>query len=216
MTPTPISPVPNALLLTTPSCAHCAALKIILEKLLGEGLLAQVDIVGVTEQPTIAQQYAVKAVPWLKLGPIQLRGSQTETELRQWLGLLDPSLPATGLFAHLLETDALDQVIALIEQQPDLLPDLLPLVTDAELDLKIRLGISAVFETFEGLSVLQQIISRLHELAGHEHPRVRADAAHFLSLTHSHEARVLLQQLTRDADREVREIATEALQQEHQ
>ena len=216
MTPTPISSVPNALLLTTPSCAHCAALKIILEKLLGEGLLAQVDIVDVTEQPTIAQQYAVRTVPWLKLGPIQLRGSQTEAELRQWLELLDPSLPSTGLLAHLLETDALDQVIALIEQQPDLLPDLLPLVADVEQDLKIRLGISAVFETFEGLPILQQIIPRLRELAGHEHARVRADIAHYLSLTHSPEARAFLQQLTRDADREVREIAAEALLQQQE
>lgn len=204
------------MLLVTPGCAHCAAIKRILDKLLNEGLLAQVDIVDVTQHPAVAQQYAVKSVPWLKLGPIHLQGAHTESALRQWLALLDPSGSATPLLAHLLQTDALDQVIALIEQKPDLLPELLPLAADPHQDLKIRLGISAVFETFEGLPILQQMIQPLGTLASHEHARVRADAAHYLGLMHSPEAEPLLQQLALDADREVREIASDALQPSEQ
>ena len=208
----PKSPTTQAVLLVSPGCAHCAATKRILDKLLHEGLLVQVDIIDVTTHPAIAQQHSVKSVPWLKLGPIHLAGAHSETELRQWLEQLNES-NAAQLFAHLLKSNALDQVIAMIEQEPARLPELLTLVEDPEQDLKIRLGVSAVFEGFENQPVLQQLVGPLAELAKSEYARVRADAAHFLSLTHSPEAIAFLQQLAQDTDHEVREIANDGLQQ---
>lgn len=202
---------PAALLLVTPSCPHCASIKVILNKLLNEGLLAQVDIVDVSQQPDVAQNYAVKSVPWLKIGPVILRGAQSESVVRQWLSELNPSQPATDLFAHLLQTDQLEQVLGLVQQNPSMLSDFIPLVADQEQDLKIRLGVSAVIEHYEGDPILLQLIPSLVKLVHHEHARVRADVAHYLGLTHHPDAITALKQLSVDKDREVREIAMDGL-----
>ena len=87
----------------------------------------------------------------------------------------------------------------------------LPLVQEADLDYKVRLGISAVFEEMEGDDKLKNIVDDLGELAQHESPRVRSDATHFLALTHSDNAIPYLQQLAKDENKEVREIAGDAL-----
>jgi thioredoxin-like negative regulator of GroEL len=206
------SPDTQAVLLVSPGCAHCAATKRILDKFLQEGLLTLVDIVDVTIDPAVAQKYNVRSVPWLKLGPIHLSGAHSEPELRQWLEQLNEK-NATQLFAHLLKINALDQVISIIEQEPNRLSDVLPLAADPGQDLKIRLGVSAVFEFFENRPELYPLVQPMGQLARSENARVRADAAHFLSLTHSPEAIVFLQQLAQDTDPEVREIANDGLQQ---
>jgi len=203
----------DALLLVTPSCPYCAATKLILNKLLNEGLLTRVDIVDVSKRPEIAREYDVKTVPWLKMGPSVLRGAQSESILREWLEQPNPAVPQTRLIEHLLQTDELAQVIALVERQPSLLVDMIPLLGDIELDLKIRLGISAVIENFEGLPLLNPLVQPLTELAHHEHAGVRADAAHYLAITHSPDAVPILQQLVQDNDSDVREIAAEGLTQ---
>ena len=200
-----------ALLLTTPGCAHCAALKKILDKLVNEDKIDQLDVVDVTKQPDIAGQYGVKSVPWLQLGDFQFRGSMTEKELRQWLDHLNSKQGNSHYIKHLLTNGELNTVIQMVHDSRQDIMDLLPLVQEADLDYKVRLGISAVFEELEGDDKLKNIVDDLGELARHESPRVRSDAAHFLALTHSDNAIPYLQQLAADKNSEVREIAEDAL-----
>ena len=201
----------SALLLTTPGCTHCAALKKILEKLLTEGKLGQLDITDVSEHPEIAGKYGVKSVPWLQLGSFQFQGSLTEKDLRQWIEYCHASDGNTQYMKHLLVHGDLNQVISRVREYPQQIVELLPLVTDAEQDFKVRLGVSAVFEELQGSDILQSNLDELAELAHHGNPQVRADAAHFLALSHSAAALPYLRRLAEDQDREVREIAEEAL-----
>ena len=200
-----------ALLLTTPGCAHCAALKKILDKLVNEDKIDQLDVVDVTKQPDIAGQYGVKSVPWLQLGDFQFQGSMTEKELRQWVDDLSAPDDNSHYIKHLLTNGELNTVIQMVRDGKQDIMDLLPLVQEADLDYKVRLGISAVFEELEGDDRLKNIVDDLGELAGHESPRVRSDTAHFLVLTHSDNAIPYLQQLAKDENNEVREIAGDAL-----
>lgn len=201
----------KALLLTAPGCVHCAAVKKILDKLLVEGLIEELEIIDVSSQPNIANQYNVKSVPWLKLGPFELQGAQHETDLRKWISLLDEPDGMTRYLKHLFATGELSHVIDLIREKPELIENLLALVADEEKDMKIQLGVSAVFEEFEGSSLLQGIVEQLGELSTHENPKIRADVAHYLSLSHSAVAVPFLQMLARDSDREVNEIANDIL-----
>ena len=201
----------NAHLLTTPGCAHCVALKKILEKLLTEGKIGPLDITDVSDHPEIAGKYGVKSVPWLQLGSFQFQGRLTEKELRQWVDNCHSPDGNTRYMKHLLEHGELNQVIGRVREDPRQLVDLLSLVTDEEQDFKVRLGVSAVFEEFQGSDILQATLNELADLARHEKPQVRADAAHFLALSHSAAALPYLQRLAKDQDREVREIAEEAL-----
>ncbi|MGD8566896.1 MAG: HEAT repeat domain-containing protein [Gammaproteobacteria bacterium] len=201
----------TALLLTTPGCTHCAALKKILDSLLKDGVLETLNVVDVTKQPELANRYNVKSVPWLKLGDFQFQGSMTEKELRQWISLVNSRKGDTRYLKYLLENGELNQVIDLIRDHSQSIGDLLPLILDAEQDMKVRLGVSAVFEELQGSDILGATVEQLGELVGHENPQVRADIAHFLALTGDETAIPYLQRLARDTNPQVREIADEAL-----
>jgi thioredoxin-like negative regulator of GroEL len=201
----------KALLLTAPGCVHCAALKKILEKIVAEGLIEKLEVVDITSNPEIANKYNVKSVPWLKLGLFEFQGAQRESELRYWLTQLDTQQGITRYLKHLLETGELGKTINLIIDKPDLMGNLITLVQDEENDMKVRLGVSAVFEEFEGSPLLQESVALLGELISHKNPKIRADVAHYLSLAHTDAAVIFLRKLAQDPDREVSEIANDGL-----
>lgn len=201
----------NALLLTTPGCIHCNALKIILEKLLNEGLLDALEVVDVTTEPELAERYGIKSVPWLKVGPFEFSGAQHEPKLRAWIHRLNSAEGIAEYLKQLLTTDNLNVAIRLIKENPAWRNSLLLLVTDENKDIKQQLGTSAIFEELEGSGFLREMVDRLGELATHSNPKIRADIAHFLALSHDNRATHFLQKLSRDEDREVREIANDGL-----
>lgn len=208
----PLRPVGvHALLLTAPGCVHCAALKNILEKLLREDFIAGLQIIDVSVRPEVAVRYGVKSVPWLQLDSMQFKGSMTEKEVRGWIDRIRLQQSNTYYFKHLLQTGELNQVLDRIEKNPQSIIDLLPLIVEPDLDLKVRLGISAVFEEFQGREILKRIVEPLAGIAQNEPAQVRADIAHYLALTGSESAILHLSQLAQDPDKEVREIAIEGL-----
>ena len=201
----------KALLLTAPGCIHCASLKKILEKIVAEGLIEQLEVVDITSNPEIANRHNVKSVPWLKLGLFEFQGAQRESELRYWLTQLDTQQGITRYLKHLLETGELGKTINLINDNPDLMGNLITLVQDEENDMKVRLGVSAVFEEFEGSPLLQESVEQLGELISHKNPKIRADVAHYLSLAHTDAAVTFLRKLAQDSDREVSTITNDIL-----
>lgn len=207
------TPLTSALLLTTPGCAHCAALKKILQKLLSEGILTSLSIIDVAAQPDVAVRYGVKSVPWFLLGPYAFQGVYPEKDIRTWLTDLRDTAGQSRYFEYALQSGELQQVISMVHKTPEILSGLLSLATNSELDIKVRLGISAVIEEFEGCQVLTDLIKKMIQLADHPQPRVRADAAHYLSLTHHNAVIPVLKKLTVDEDREVRQIAVDALEE---
>lgn len=200
----------NAILLTAPGCAHCAALKKILEKLVTDELIT-LEVIDVASQPEVAQRYGIKSVPWLKLGPFEFSGAQREPELRNWISRVQSAEGIAAYIKHLLATDELALAIKLLRENPAWMHNLLLLVADEDKDIKLQLGVSAIFEEFEGQPLLKNIVDQLGELAEHNNAKIRADAAHFLALSHTEKATALLRRLVRDSDREVREIASDAL-----
>ena len=76
----------------------------------------------------------------------------------------------------------------------------------------VRIGVGAVLEDLATEDLLSGLTGPISRLAASPHPQVRADAAHFLGLTGSQEARSELERLaSSDEDQEVREIALESL-----
>ncbi|WP_455207703.1 thioredoxin family protein [Kaarinaea lacus] len=201
----------KALLLTAPGCVHCQALKKNLEKLLTERVIGQLEVVDVASHPEIAQEYGIKSVPWLKLDAFEFTGAQREPVLRDWIRQLATPEGINAYFKHLLATGELGLAIKLIREHPEFMTNLLALVTDEDKDMKLQLGISAIFEEFEASPLLQSIVERLGELSTHSNSKIRADVAHYLALSHHEKALVFLRKLAQDSDREVREIADDAL-----
>ncbi len=107
----------------------------------------------------------------------------------------------------------LKQVIAVVDQQPRALADLLPIVANPEANMNVRFGASAVLERYAGQAALQALVPALGLLTGHGDARVRADACHLLGLSGSTSAIKYLEARRDDPDAEVREIAIESLEE---
>lgn len=202
---------PEALLLIGPTCPHCSALLEVLSKLVKSGAIAQLNVINVAQRPEQARQLGVRSVPWLRLGEFELEGAYSEGEIEQWLERLRSAEGKSEYYQELLLAGKLDKVIAMTRADSNNLRALLPLVADSELSMKVQLGISAVLEELQGSGGLQEIVQAIGKLAENSSPRVRADAAHFLSLSESEQAVPYLQKLAKDDNAEVREIAEEAL-----
>ena len=77
----------------------------------------------------------------------------------------------------------------------------------------VQATLSAVVEDMVGRPELVDQLPILERLAASGDSRVRADACHFLALTESREAQPLLERLSKDKARSVRETALDCLEE---
>jgi hypothetical protein len=114
-------------------------------------------------------------------------------------------------FHILLMEGSLKTVLEIVQNRPDLLAQLLPIIANPEASMNVRFGASAAFERFAGTPALGALVAPLGELAAHADARVRADACHYLGLSGSVDARKYLEPRLVDESAEVREIAADSL-----
>ncbi|MBA3023206.1 MAG: HEAT repeat domain-containing protein [Gammaproteobacteria bacterium] len=202
---------PDALLFVTPDCPHCATVKHALQTLQQEGQVADVRVVDASAQPELARQYEVRSAPWLKLGIFTLTGAHTLGELRQWVDWAHGEEGKAHYVAHLLTQGGYVQASAFIHADTQRLKPLLSIVADPSANLEVRLGVSALLESYGYSPALQALLPELAELSCHADHRVRADACHLLGLTGSVAAKPYVEACLHDANEEVREIAVDAM-----
>lgn len=203
---------PSATILTTPQCPYCPAVISGLLTLLKAGKIGKLEIINIVEHPEIARQKGVRSVPWTQINALELSGALTGKELEKWVAVARLQQQSDYL-THLLETDRLQQAIEQIKRDPQQLSDLLMLLNDLETPMAVRIGIGAVLEEFEGTALISAVIAPLLSMLTSEHQQVRADAAHYLSLTADREVIPALEPLLHDPDAEVREIAAETIEE---
>ncbi|MGV8933436.1 MAG: HEAT repeat domain-containing protein [Gallionellaceae bacterium] len=207
----PASP-PDALLFIAPGCIHCPVVLQGLSELLKQTLIGKLTVVNVVAHPEIAKEYGVRAAPWLQLGPFTLTGAQTPAELKQWTEWASSEEGAVHYVEHLLKEGGFKKAVAFVAEDTQRLKPLLAIVANPEANIEVRLGVSALLEGYSNKAELQHLLPQLAELTHHADHRVRADACHLLGLTGSASARNFVESCLQDTHDEVREIATEALQ----
>jgi len=205
-------PAPDALLLLATGCAHCPGVLEGLSQLLKQGQIGRLEVVNIVEHPEVAQAAGARSVPWVRIGQFELVGALTLEELTRWVELCDTEAGYVAYLSHLLETRRTDEVRALLEQQPATLPLLIGLLAVDETPMTTRIGIGVVLEELTGSELLGKGLDALAALAESPRANSRADAAHYLGLTHLRAAGAPLRKLLHDEHPDVREIAAEALQ----
>jgi len=203
--------VPDAELAIATGCAHCPVVLAGLAELIKSGKIGRLEVTNIAQHPEFAQQRGIRGVPWLRIGPFELSGAHTQSELTD---LATQAGSETRMMAYLrdsLETGELARVITVCRRSPELLPPLLALAGDLETPFAVRIGVGAVLEDLAADGLLSDLVEDIAGLAASPHVQVRADAAHFLGLTGTVHARVALEQLAEDEDGQVREIAVESL-----
>lgn len=203
----------DALLLITPTCPYCPGMMRILSDLVKQGSLGKLEVVNITVKPEVAAQYGVRSVPWLKLGEFEASGAMDRKEIEKWIALADGRQGHGVMLAEQLQQGGLDDVLALVKRQPEVLADLLSLLNEDDVPLAVRIGVSAAVEAFEEQpEMLRKLVPEMIELTRNKEPATRADACHFLGIAGGEDARTALEACLEDSEGMVREIAKESLQ----
>jgi hypothetical protein len=203
---------PDALLFIAPGCPHCPVVLQTLGEMVKQGSIGRLEVINVAAHPEAAAQHSVRAAPWTRLGPFELEGAQTPQELRRWLELAGQPDGITRYLEQLLRDGQLARAEQQLARHPDWLAQLLPLLTQADTPMQVRVGVGALIEGQAGSAELQALVPALGELTRMADHSVRADACHYLGLSGSAEAVPLLRARLEDKSSEVREIAGEALE----
>lgn len=201
----------NALLLVSTACPHCASVLQGVSELLKAGKITRLEVINISQSPETAMQYGVRSVPYLRIGDYELEGLQSPSELKYWAEHVNAREGMVKYFNQALKSGGLKKVLKILQGDTTQFAALFLLMQDADTELPVRIGISAVIEDFEGSDELVGQIDALKELVAHPDARVRMDACHYLSLTHSPRAIPVLESLLDDTSSDVRDEAKEAL-----
>jgi len=207
---------PKATLLLSSRCPHCATLLDLLNQLLKSGELSQLHSINIDAAPEVAQKYAVRSVPWLKIGDYVLTGLQDMPALKQRLEWIKLKANLLGKFDQMLSNAQANEVIESIREDPSRFSTIIELLSDPATILSSRIGIGVIIEEFAGTELLQSHRQTLEQLLHAKEVRIRADVAYYLELTESTEAIVALQQHANDENADVREIIADSLMSLHQ
>jgi len=205
---------PDAEILINTGCVHCPAVLAGLSQLVKDGLIGRLQVINVGKHPDEAQARNARSVPWTRIGPFTLEGSYTPAQLREWAERAAGGDGMAEYFSELLQNQQIEQALALVRQTPDLLQTLLQLLADLDTPMGVRIGIGAMFEDLAEHDGLAPALAGLVELTRSPESQVRADAAYYIGLLGTKAAREHLQPLLQDPNHEVREIASEALEQD--
>ncbi|HEB54724.1 MAG TPA: HEAT repeat domain-containing protein [Gammaproteobacteria bacterium] len=202
----------NAELLLATGCAHCAIVLEGLSQLVKEGLIGYLQITNIAVQPQRAQELNVRSVPWTRLGPFILEGQHSPGELRKWAQRANSIEGMSEYIAEQLKQGKLDKLIKMLNNAPQQLRALIPLLENEDTEMQVRIGIDAILESIEDKTSLALLIPEFSHLATHKSPRIRADIGYYLALTESPEAIPVLEKLLHDESKEIQEIAREGLE----
>lgn len=203
---------PDALLLMGTHCPWCPKVLKSLQALLADGTIASLETVNVEEQPALAAELNVRTVPWVRIGPFELEGMRSATELREWADKAGSEDGLADWLDELLSNGQIKKVEQRLEQEPATLATLIDLFAKSETGINARIGISAIIEDLEGSTLLQQQFDQLVKLLQHADTNIRADACHFLSLTGLPGAQAAIEPLLEDTDADVRSMARDSLE----
>lgn len=202
---------PDALLLMGRQCPYCPTVLRHLQTLQAEGAIGALETVVLEDHPERAAELGVRSVPWVRIGRFELSGLRSEQELRDWALQAGTADGQARYLQELLGSGGIDKCVAMIRADHGVLQDLLQVFMDPDMQLNIRIGISAVMESLAGTPALLSIAGQLHALLTHADARVRGDACHYLALSGAEQARDWIRPLLEDADGNVREIAADSL-----
>ena len=198
-------------LFIAPGCPHCPNVLQALSELIKAGEFAELKVSNMALVPEKAQALNIRSVPWIKIGPFELTGSQTKGELQTWINRAESETGMQDYFNELLKSGELKTVIRLLKKSPDLLHHLPQMMQNEATSLGAKIGIGAIFEEFQGSAAIQALIPSLSELIKSDNASIRNDACYYLGLTESPDAIAPIQSLAHDETKEVRETAHDAL-----
>ena len=207
----PITSLPKVLMLMGTQCTYCGPMMQILTDLMKSGQIAELRVVNIEDNPDLAQQYGVRSVPWLQVGPFELSGSRSKKELSLWIERASSFEGISDYLEEVLLEGKIESANKLIQGHPQALENVIDLMADPEAKINVRLGVGVIIEEMALSEEFKIVIPRLIEYLSNDDARIRGDACHYLSLTEDISYLPAIKKLLLDENEEVREIAQDSL-----
>lgn len=204
---------PSALLFIASACPHCPTVLQALSDLIKSGDISQLNVFNLQHTPEEAAKYNVRSVPWLKIGPFELVGLRSKSEIKDWIKRIDDPDAMGDYFTELMTTGEMDKVQQIVAKSPETFSTLIHLIADSKTTLSARIGVGAIMEEFAGQQILKDNIEPLAELTKHKEALVRNDVCFYLGLSRDKKAKPFIEALLNDENDEVKEVAAEALEE---
>lgn len=192
-------------------CTYCGPMMQMLTDLMKSGQIAELRVVNIEDNPDLAQQYGVRSVPWLQVGPFELSGSRSKKELSLWIERASSFEGISDYLEEVLSEGKIESANKLIQGHPQALENVIDLMADPEAKINVRLGVGVIIEEMALSEEFKIVIPRLIEYLSNDDARIRGDACHYLSLTEDISYLPAIKKLLLDESEEVREIAQDSL-----
>lgn len=194
-------------------CPHCAVVLQHLNTLIKDGELAKLTVINLhASDPSTARDYNIRSVPVVRIGDHELAGSQTLEAFKQRINWVKENDIWLGKFDFMLSHGEAFEVSQTIKNDETKMQFIMQLLSDPATVLSTRIGIGVVMEEFSASTLLRSLIPALSDLLAHDDSRIRADAAHYLSLTESKEALPALLNRDNETNTEVKEVIEDSIQ----
>ena len=208
-----MSSAPHAQLFIATGCQHCPAVLQALTELLKNGDISSLEAINIQQAPERAAELNIRSVPWLRLGPFELTGLRSKTELMQWIQRINEPAAMADYFSELITSGELVKIHAILKDNPEYFEHLISMMADQDTTLSVRIGVGAVIEEFTADPLLIQHINKIGKHTLNDDARIRNDACYYLGLSRNPLAEPYIRPLLDDPDADVRETAQDALEE---
>jgi len=199
-------------LFVMPGCSLCPQMERLFDEMHKSGAINELQVLDVTEHPELAQQHNIRSVPFYLINGVAFTGLKSKKEIDQLLSQ-NSEQNWSVLIKQELGEGQLDTVEALIREKASAQEAMLMLLADAETELVVRIGLTAIIESLAEGSLLAPFEEKFIRLAEHEDERIAVDALYYLSLLDSPASMKTLTEIERSDKPVLREHARELLEE---
>jgi glutaredoxin len=199
--------------LMSPACPHCPAVVELVNQFALASTYVEATIIDVTLFPDYGPKYGIKAVPTVVIDEqVQLVGTISEDLLVDRLANSDPSSFHPDSFKKIIKEGDAEKLAGMMVADGDLYSGSLELLADS--DWSVRMGMMVVLEGVAERSpdLVRRAYPYILDLLEHEDDNQRGDTAYLLGLIGDASVLDRLEALLNDANPQVAEVASEAVQ----
>jgi hypothetical protein len=194
-------------------CPHCPVVVSLVNQLALASSYLEVNIIDITLFSDHAQKYGIQAVPTVVIDERdQLVGNISESVLVDRLTDQAPSAFHPESFKKIIKEGDADKLAGMMVADEEIYSGALKLLSDP--DWSVRMGMMVVLEEVAERSpdLVQRTYPYLLDMLDHEDDNQRGDTAYLLGLIGDASVLGFLEKLLDDANGEVAEAASEAIQ----
>jgi thioredoxin-like negative regulator of GroEL len=197
-------------LFVMPGCAICPQMEHLFSNMLHQGEISSLDIIDVTEHEELAKQHHIRSVPFYLINGIGFTGARSADEIRALLKQ-DEVGNWKETLVQALSQGELDTAEKAISENESARDAMIGLLKAADTALVVRIGLTAVIETFADQDWMLDYQDHIIDMTDHADQRIAVDALYYLSLIASSGSLDHLECVATNSNGELSEHARELL-----